>query len=196
MFWGTICLFNACLGFWWQPQSLVLLADRSSFYYLPVSSHWDLPVYLCLFSSSYININTYADTHWINTTSPVTNVTWDIQIWSHSDHIHWGWKWKLLSRVQSHGLYNPWNSPGLNAGVGSRSLFKGIFLTQESNRGLLNCRQIFYQLELQGCPNWGWDFISLQRSQFNPSQLMYVKSLHDSWPIVGFQDVWVSFTLH
>ena len=66
VFWGTICLFYACLGFWWQPQSLVFLADRSSFYSLPVSSHWDLPVLLCLFSSSYININPYADTHWIN----------------------------------------------------------------------------------------------------------------------------------
>ena len=37
-------------------------------------------------------------------------------------------KWKLLSRVQlfaTHGLYNPWNSPGWNTGVGSRSLLQG-----------------------------------------------------------------------
>ena len=45
-----------------------------------------------------------------------------------------------------HGLYSPWNSPGQNSGVGSRSLLQGIFLTQESNWGLLQCRQILYQL--------------------------------------------------
>ena len=33
-----------------------------------------------------------------------------------------------------------------NTGVGSLSLLQQIFLTQESNRGLLHCRQILYQL--------------------------------------------------
>ena len=33
-----------------------------------------------------------------------------------------------------------------NTGVGSLSLFQGIFLTQESNRDLLHCRQILNQL--------------------------------------------------
>ena len=37
-----------------------------------------------------------------------------------------------------------------NTGVGSLSLLQGIFLTQESNWGLLHCRQIFYQLSYQG----------------------------------------------
>ena len=37
-----------------------------------------------------------------------------------------------------------------NTGVGSLSLLKRIFLTQESNRGLLNCRQVLYQLSYQG----------------------------------------------
>ena len=37
-----------------------------------------------------------------------------------------------------------------NTGVGSLSLLKRIFLTQESNRGLLHCRQILYQLSYQG----------------------------------------------
>ena len=31
------------------------------------------------------------------------------------------------------GLYSPWNSPGQNTGVGSLSLFQGIFPTQGSN---------------------------------------------------------------
>ena len=37
-----------------------------------------------------------------------------------------------------------------NAGVDSLSLLQGIFLTQESNHGLLHCRQILYQLSHQG----------------------------------------------
>ena len=37
-----------------------------------------------------------------------------------------------------------------NTGVGSLSLLQRIFLTQESNWGLLHCRQILYQLSYQG----------------------------------------------
>ena len=44
--------------------------------------------------------------------------------------------------LQPHGLYNPWNSPGQNTGVGSLSLLQGIFLTQGSDPGLLHCRWI------------------------------------------------------
>ena len=53
---------------------------------------------------------------------------------------------------QPHGLYSPWNSPGQNTGVSSLSLLQGIFPTQESNWGLLHCRQILYQLSSQGSP--------------------------------------------
>ena len=42
-----------------------------------------------------------------------------------------------------------WNSPGQNTGVGSLSLLLQIFLTQDSNQGLLHCRQILYQLSYQ-----------------------------------------------
>ena len=44
------------------------------------------------------------------------------------------------------------DSPGKNTGVGSLSLLQGIFLTQELNQGLLNCRWILYQLSYQGSP--------------------------------------------
>ena len=77
-----------------------------------------------------------------------------------------------------HGLYSPSNSPGQNIGMGSDSLLQGIFPTQESNQGLLHCRQILYQLSnhgekamathsgtlawkilwqrsLEGCSSWG-----------------------------------------
>ena len=51
-----------------------------------------------------------------------------------------------------HGLYSPWNSPGQNAGVGSRSLLQGIFPTQGLNPGLPHCRRILYQLSHKGSP--------------------------------------------
>ena len=46
----------------------------------------------------------------------------------------------------------PWGSPGKNTGVGSLSLLQKLFPTQESNWGLLHCRQILYQLSHQGSP--------------------------------------------
>ena len=39
-----------------------------------------------------------------------------------------------------------------NTGVSSLSLLQGIFPTQDSNQGLLHCRQILYQLTYQGKP--------------------------------------------
>ena len=39
-----------------------------------------------------------------------------------------------------------------NTGVGSLSLLQGIFLTRESDRVLLHCRRILYQLSYQGSP--------------------------------------------
>ena len=41
----------------------------------------------------------------------------------------------------------------MNTGVGSLSLLQGIFPTQESNRGLLHCRQILNQLSYQRSPD-------------------------------------------
>ena len=46
--------------------------------------------------------------------------------------------------LQPHGLYNPWNSPGQNTGVGSLSLLQGIFPTQGWNPSLPHCRWIFF----------------------------------------------------
>ena len=41
-----------------------------------------------------------------------------------------------------------------NTGVGALYLLQGIFLTQESNQGLLHCRRIPYQLSYQGSPGF------------------------------------------
>ena len=59
--------------------------------------------------------------------------------------------------LQPHGLQPdrllcPWNSPGKNTGVACHSLLHGIFLTQGSNPGLLQCRWILYCFSHQGSP--------------------------------------------
>ena len=52
-----------------------------------------------------------------------------------------------------------------NTGVGSLSLLQRIFLTQGLNWGLLQCRQILYQLSYQGSPDMKvWDCLILQHS--------------------------------
>ena len=58
----------------------------------------------------------------------------------------------MSNSLLPHRLYSPWNSPGQNTGVDTLSLLQGIFPTQESNRGLLNCRRILYQLSCEGSP--------------------------------------------
>ena len=44
------------------------------------------------------------------------------------------------------------DSSGKNTGVDCQALLQGIFLTQESNQGLLHCRRILYQLSYPGSP--------------------------------------------
>ena len=48
----------------------------------------------------------------------------------------------------------PWNFPGKNTGAGCHFLLQGIFLTRESNPGLLHYRQILYQLSYKGSPKY------------------------------------------
>ena len=65
-----------------------------------------------------------------------------------------------VSRVQLHvtlwrqpaRLFCPWDSPGKGTRVGCHAFLQGIFQTQESNLGLLHCRQILYQLSYEGSP--------------------------------------------
>ena len=52
-----------------------------------------------------------------------------------------------LPGSSAHGI-----SLGKNTGVDCHTLLQGIFLTWESNWGLLHCRQILYQLSYQGSP--------------------------------------------
>ena len=58
----------------------------------------------------------------------------------------------MYDSLQPHGLYSTWNSLGQNTGEDSPSLLQGIFPTQGSNLGLLQCRQILYQLSDKRSP--------------------------------------------
>ena len=52
------------------------------------------------------------------------------------------------------GFYTSWATRGAKTpSMGNLSLLQRIFPTPESNRGLLNCRQILYQLSYQGSPS-------------------------------------------
>ena len=48
----------------------------------------------------------------------------------------------VSNSLQPHELYSPWNSPGQNTGVGSRSLLQGIFSTEGSTQVALSKRSI------------------------------------------------------
>ena len=56
----------------------------------------------------------------------------------------------VADSLRPHGLYSPWNSACQNTGEGSLSLLQGIFPIQESNPGLLHCKQMLYQLSYEG----------------------------------------------
>ena len=65
----------------------------------------------------------------------------------------------------------PSEPPGkpMSTGVGNLSLLQGIFPTQESNKGLLYCRQILYQLSYQGTPDGhlqGINWLEKRREHF------------------------------
>ena len=59
---------------------------------------------------------------------------------------------QLCPTLPPHGLYSQWNSPGQNPGVGSLSLFQGMFPTQGLNPGLPHCGRILYQVSHKGSP--------------------------------------------
>ena len=74
----------------------------------------------------------------------------------------------MSSSLRPRVLYCPWNFPGKNSGVDSHSL-QGIFPTQGLNRGLLSCRQLFY--EPPGKPSLYLHPVLLIRSSLSLSTL-------------------------
>ena len=73
--------------------------------------------------------------------------------------IVWKMKWSESHSVESDSLwlYNLWNSPGQNTGVGSLSLLQGMYPTQGLNPRFPHCRWILYQMSHKGSPSiQGW----------------------------------------
>ena len=63
----------------------------------------------------------------------------------------------VSNSLRPHGLYParllcPWGFPGKNIRVGCHCFLQGIFLTWESDPGLLNCRRILYHVSYRGSP--------------------------------------------
>ena len=95
------------------------------------------------------------------------------------------WKWKSLSSVWLFATPRTIQSMEFSRpeyGVGSLSLFQGIFPTQGSNPRLLHCRRILYQLSyIQGKPkNTGVGSQSLLQGIF-PTQKWNWGLLHYRW---------------
>ena len=62
--------------------------------------------------------------------------------------------WTQISpTLQVDSLLTEPSGKSKNTGLGSLSLFQGIYPTQELNWGLLHCRQILYQLSYQRNPH-------------------------------------------
>ena len=76
-----------------------------------------------------------------------------------------------------------------NAEVGSLSLLQGIFLSQESNRGLLHCRWILYLLNYQGSL---FPVMGIQ----NKAVINAVISLHRNAPGENFKDLSAHSNVH
>ena len=89
-----------------------------------------------------------------------------------------------------------------DTGVGSLSLLQLIFLTQESNQGLLHCRWILYQLSYQGSPVINTKFVQIpshkKQNLTKQTNVIVCDPLEnwkraffqvwDNWDIAYFQD--------
>ena len=87
--------------------------------------------------------------HWaISFTAVVWNQTFNVSKWSESES-----RSVVSNSLQPHGLYNPWNSPGHNTGVGSHSLLQGNLpnLGIKPRSPTLQV-DFFYQLSHKGSP--------------------------------------------
>ena len=71
------------------------------------------------------------------------------------------------------GSYVHGDSPGKNTRMGCHALLQGIFPTQGSKPGLLNCRSILYNLSHQGRPK-----STLRQSNFSSSGSSFLHLLY------------------
>ena len=77
---------------------------------------------------------------WVSSSHPVAKVL-EFQVQHHSFQ---------RRAVFPNSILCPWDSPAKNTRMGCHFPLQGIFPTQESNLGLLHCRQIIYWLSYKG----------------------------------------------
>ena len=92
-----------------------------------------MEIHVCMCVYSGVCIHTHTHTH--------TQIWWLSRVW----HLQ-------LCGLQPAGLFGPWTSQARILEWVCHFLLQGIFPTQESNLGLLHCRQILYQLSYEGSP--------------------------------------------
>ena len=134
------CSFFLCVCVHWVQVSLFsLLPERRKEFSLPLLLFFFFLIFT-LFTSNFLNgifVSIILKTAW---------------------HIHLQRAGSVLvDQTQvfriAGGFFTSWATGRLkNTGLGSLSLFQRVFLTQESNQGLLHCRQILYQLSYQESP--------------------------------------------
>ena len=105
----------------------------------------------------------------------------------------------MSDSLWTNGLYNPWNSPGQNTGLGSLSLLQGILPTQGSNPGLPHCRWILYQLSYQGSPIYVMMYVKisflLMAEEYSIVCINHILHIHSPVRTFHFSAIWVMVLL-
>ena len=93
----------------------------------------------------------------------------------------------VSNSLWSRGLYSPWNSPGQNTGMGSLSLFQGIFPTQGLKPGLPIAGRFFTSWATREPKNTGVGSLSLLQQIFLTQEsnwgLLHCRQILTNWAI-------------
>ena len=92
----------------------------------------------------------------------------------------------MSNSLQPYGLYSPWNSPGQNTGVGSLSLFQGIFPAQGLNQVSWIAGGFFTSWATrEALKNKRYSLKVIFKCVFYPLELYPTK-----WPLTSIKMIW------